>query len=115
MYSPEELGSCLYRTTANQCFCVGRSRLNSAAAISNLDRVLGTFGFSPDGSSMVALVDVVDQSANRAMARGNSKRGEFEPRGEIAMIFSVGAILGAMVGLPRKHHSPRVAESNARL
>lgn len=40
-----------------------------AAAIPNLDRVLGTFGFSPDGSSMVALVDVVDHSANRVVAR----------------------------------------------
>ncbi len=40
-----------------------------AAPIPHLDRVMGTFGFSPDGRSMAALVDVVDQPANRALAR----------------------------------------------
>lgn len=37
--------------------------------IPNLDRILGTFAFSPDGSRMAALVEVVDPTRNRAQER----------------------------------------------
>jgi Tol biopolymer transport system component len=46
----------------------GRSE-TVGGVIANLDRVLGTLGFSPDGSRMIALVDVVNPSSNRAQAR----------------------------------------------
>jgi Tol biopolymer transport system component len=40
-----------------------------SVAIPNLERILGTFSFSPDGSRMAVLVDIVDRASNRAQAR----------------------------------------------
>jgi eukaryotic-like serine/threonine-protein kinase len=37
--------------------------------VPNLDRVLGTVAFSPDGRSLVALVDSVNPASNRAQPR----------------------------------------------
>jgi serine/threonine protein kinase/Tol biopolymer transport system component/DNA-binding winged helix-turn-helix (wHTH) protein len=37
--------------------------------IANVDRVLGTFGFSPDGNRMVALVENMNPSSNHMQAR----------------------------------------------
>jgi serine/threonine protein kinase/Tol biopolymer transport system component/DNA-binding winged helix-turn-helix (wHTH) protein len=37
--------------------------------IPNLDRILGTFSFSPDASLMAALVEVIDPAMNRAQER----------------------------------------------
>ena len=48
---------------------IGGHPENIDISIPNLDRILGTFSFSPDGSHMAALIEIVDPARNRAQQR----------------------------------------------